>query len=66
MYRLGHYVICLGAVAHIPVMNNNIMTLGYICAKLVTNKPPDIFCKIARIGRIISWIPSMLAWTLAL
>ena len=59
---LGHYSICLGSVAYIMVMTNNIMTLGYTYAKRRLNNPPKNFCKIARISRLIAWAPSRLAW----
>ena len=44
-------------------MTNNIITLGYTYAKLRLKNPPDIFCKIAHIGRLIVWIPSSLFCT---
>ena len=54
---LGHYVIFPGALIQILVMSNNTMTLYHIYAKYRINNPPDIFCKMAYIGRIIAWTP---------
>ena len=62
LYGLGQYAIKPGAVAQLLVMTNNITTLGYIYAKRRLNKPPDIFCKISHIGRVIALILSSLAW----
>ena len=63
---LGYYVIRPGISEQVLVMTNNIMTLGYTYAKCRLKNIPDIFCKIAHIGRLIAWIPSRLAWTAAL
>ena len=40
--RLGHYVIRPEEVAHIIVMTNNNMTLGYTYAKCGLKNSPDI------------------------
>ena len=63
LYGLGHYVMHPGAVAQILMMTNNIMTLGYTYSKHKLKNPPDIFCQIAHISRLIAWIPSILSWT---
>ena len=47
--RLGHYVICPGAIAQIIMMTNSIMNLGYTYAKHRLKKPPYIFFQIAHI-----------------
>ena len=54
--RLGHYIIHPGEVAHIMVIKNNIMDLGYTYAKRSLNDPLDIFFKIAHIGPLIACI----------
>ena len=51
------YIIRPLSVVQILVMTNN-MTLGYTYAKRRIKKTPDIFCKIAYIGRLIAWTPS--------
>ena len=63
---LGHYVTLLGGIAHIIMMTNNIMDLGYTYAKLRLKNPPDNFCQIAHISQLIAWIPSRLSWTPAI
>ena len=55
---LGHYFIRLGAVSHILVMTNNIMTLVYTYSKFRLKKPSDSFYKIAHTGQIIAWTSS--------
>ena len=47
-------------------MINKIMIIGYTYVKLRIKNPLDIFYKIAHTGRLIAWIPSRLAWTLAI
>ena len=54
---LGHYVIHLGKIEQVLVMINNTMTLGYTYDKLMINTPPNILCKLAHTGRIITWTP---------
>ena len=66
MEGLGHCVIRRGAVADILVMTNNIIILGYTYAKRRLKKPADFFCKIAHIGRLLSYIPSRLDCNMAL
>ena len=44
-------------------MNNNIMTLYYIYAKVIIYNLPYIFYKLAHAVLIITWIPSRLALT---
>ena len=66
LYRLGHYAIRLGEVENFLLITNNIMNFGYTYAKCRLKNPPDIFCKISHIGRIMAHIPSRLSWTLAL
>ena len=63
---LGHYVICLGVVKQIFLMTNNIMILGYTYDKSRLNNPPNVFCQIACIIRLISYIPSRLSWDMTL
>ena len=63
---IGHYVIFPVEVAHILIMTKNIMTLGYNYSKHRLKKPPGIFCENVHISRLITWIPSRLAWTPAL
>ena len=59
-----------GTLCHLPRVNwkvltnnNNITTLGYTYAKLRINDPPNIFYKLAHIGRIIVCIPWRFSWT---
>ena len=59
---LLHCVIRPGEVAQILVITNNTMTLGYIYAKYRLKKPPEIFCNIAHIRRLIARIPSKWVW----
>ena len=66
LYRLGHYVIHPLVVAQILVMTNNITHLCYTYSKCRLKNPPGILYKITHTGQIITWIPSRLAWTLAL
>ena len=51
---LIHYVIHLELVAQKLVINNSIVTLGYIYSNIRLKNPPDIFYEIAHIGRLIS------------
>ena len=60
---LENYVISPVLVAHITVIIKNIMILGYNYTKLRLNNPPDIFCEITQIGRLVAWITLKLAWT---
>ena len=62
MDGIGHYIIHLGSVAQILVTNNNVTTLGYTYAKCRLNNPPQNFCEIAHIDRLIAWIPSRISW----
>ena len=55
--RLVHYTIRPGEIAQILIMNNNTTNLGYTYAKCRINNPPDIFCQISYISRLIAWIP---------
>ena len=64
--RIGHYVIHPGEIEQVLVMTNNIATLGYTYAKRRLNNPSDIFYKLSHTVQLIVWIPSRLAWTLAL
>ena len=59
--RLGHYVVHPGAIAKILMISNNIMSLDYTYAKRRFKNPPDIFCQISHISRLISWVPSILS-----
>ena len=63
---LGHYVICPGAIEQVMVMNNNIMTLGYTYYKHRIKNPPESFCKISYIGRLIAWISSCLDYNMVI
>ena len=60
---LGQYVIFPGSISHILMMTNNVIALGYTYVKCRLNNPPNIFCQIALISRIIVWIPSRLSQT---
>ena len=44
-------------MVHIIFMTNNIMTLGYAYANFMIKNPPNIFCQIDNISRLILWIP---------
>ena len=63
---LGHYIIHQGEIEQVLGMTNNIITLGYTYDKFRLNNPPEVFYKIIHNGRVISWIPSRLAWNPAL
>ena len=55
--RLGNCIFRPGAIVQISMMTNNIITLGYTYTKHRLKKPPDIFCQISHISRLIAWIP---------
>ena len=63
---IGQYVIRPGETAHIIMMTNNIMALGYTYNKCRLKNLPNIFCKISHIRQLIAWVPSILSWTPAL
>ena len=54
MGGLGHYFIRPGEVAHIMVVTNNIINLGYTYANHSLKNPPEIFWEIAHIGWLIA------------
>ena len=58
---LGHYVIRPGETVNILMITNNVMSLGYTYAKCRIKNPPDIFCQILHINRLIAWNPSRLS-----
>ena len=60
----GNYVIQPGAIEQILVMTTKLTTLSYSYNICRIKNPPIIFFTINHFRRLITWVPSRLAWAI--